>query len=281
MSTIGGTISVDSSSPQVGTTPWPADEDEPWIPVVRRKKQSKDPRRSRRSGAARAASSRLDGEEQQRQFETPPNPSPQLTLEQIARRHDRISTEWRAGACCAQLRSLVEKSLPSHVRLTRAVCLGIGSFEPVESVPMVARVAHVQLEAFRVMAELLEAHCGAPVQRIIQEPCFSPTDKQFCESLGFRVVDTPTAFDMIDGETLLYGIHLYIPTWAQALRKQLPGCWVGCRVDDCERYRDLQNQDIDIARIQAIDDTFDKMPFPQEKKGDFTFSDTVVYWAQR
>lgn len=65
-------------------------------------------------------------------------------------------------------------------------------------------------------------------------------DKAFCESIGFEVVDTPGAFGMIDEHTLLYGIHLYMPVWAEALKGGLPGCYIGTPVELLERYVHLQ-----------------------------------------
>lgn len=85
-----------------------------------------------------------------------------------------------------------------------------------------------------ILPLLAEAHNGSPIQRVIQEPAFSATDNEFCESLGFKTVDTPQAFEMIDSHTLVYGIHLYMPTWAEALSKQLPGCLVGTPFGVCE-----------------------------------------------
>jgi len=45
---------------------------------------------------------------------------------------------------------------------------------------------------------------------------------------------------MVDSHTLLYGIHLYMPTWVEALQAGLPGCYVGTPVELLERCVRLQ-----------------------------------------
>jgi hypothetical protein len=184
---------------------------------------------------------------------TRPNPDPKLTLEAVTRNHDRIVTPWRDSECCQELRSLISSNCQSHARLTTAICLGTGSFDPVSENWTQIRTAHVQLEAFRVMVEALsmcirmplpylhyhvqltllpvETQLGSRISCFIQEPAFTTTDRQFCQSLGFTVVDSPGAFEMIDTNALVFGVHLYIPTWAEALGRTLPGCYIGSPLD--------------------------------------------------
>lgn len=90
-----------------------------------------------------------------RDFGTPPNPAPQLDLQQITRDHDRISAAWRESQCHAKLRDLVNSNVASHVTLTKAICLAVGSFDPIATLYHQKRVAHVQLEAFRAVVEML------------------------------------------------------------------------------------------------------------------------------
>lgn len=91
-------------------------------------------------------------------FATPTNPAPQLDLQQITRDHDRISAAWREGASYGKLRDIISANLGSHVTLTNAVCLAVGSFDPVPERYTYKRTAHVQLEAFRAMVEILGLH---------------------------------------------------------------------------------------------------------------------------
>ena len=93
-----------------------------------------------------------------RDFATPTNPAAQLDLQQITRDHDRISAAWREGASYGKLRDVISANLGSHVPLTNAVCLAVGSFDPVPERYTYKRTAHVQLEAFRAMVEILGLH---------------------------------------------------------------------------------------------------------------------------
>lgn len=63
---------------------------------------------------------------------------------------------------------------------------------------------------------------------------FSTSDQSFLESRGHRVVESPDGFDLIDGKTLVFGIHLYRPIYAQAL-KSLPAAFVGTDFDTWDR----------------------------------------------
>lgn len=43
----------------------------------------------------------------------------------------------------------------------------------------------------------------------LQDPAFTPLDKEFLESLGYEVVEDPSGFSLIDAGTLVYAIHCY------------------------------------------------------------------------
>lgn len=73
----------------------------------------------------------------------------------------------------------------------------------------------------------VEKATGSKIECIFQDPVFTQSDKDFLASLGHQVVETPAACDMIDANSLLYGIHLYRPIYAMALEKSLPAIFVG------------------------------------------------------
>ena len=60
-----------------------------------------------------------------------------------------------------------------------------------------------------------------------QEPVFTASDAAFITSLGHHVVDSPAGCERVDGSTLLFGVHLYRPIYALALKNSLPAVFVG------------------------------------------------------
>lgn len=74
---------------------------------------------------------------------------------------------------------------------------------------------------------MLEKITGAKIDCVFQDPVFTQSDKDFLASLGHKVVETPAAFDMVDADTFLYGIHLYQGIYTMALKTSLPVIFVG------------------------------------------------------
>ena len=68
---------------------------------------------------------------------------------------------------------------------------------------------------------------GEKVPCFFQDPIFTASDKAFIESLGHSVVDSPAGCERVDSSTLLYGVHLYRPIYALALKNGLPAVFVG------------------------------------------------------
>lgn len=84
-----------------------------------------------------------------------PNGSPQLTVDDIKANHDRFASKWRATKCYEQLFCIIKDKSASHEKITRAVCLGLGAFDPEDSSFTAQRRSHIQLAAFLAMVETL------------------------------------------------------------------------------------------------------------------------------
>lgn len=84
-----------------------------------------------------------------------PNGSPQLTVDDIRADHERVASKWRATQCSKQLISTIKDKSVSHVKITRAVCLGLGPFDPEDSSWSAQRRSHIQLAAFLAMVDTL------------------------------------------------------------------------------------------------------------------------------
>lgn len=87
-----------------------------------------------------------------------------------------------------------------------------------------------------VCCSFAEEKSNAKVECVLQEPVFTASDRSFLESLGHRVVDSPKGFDMIDEDSLLFGVHLYRPIYTKALERNLPAVFVGTDLDVWDRY---------------------------------------------
>ncbi|KAI3391880.1 hypothetical protein diail_6648 [Diaporthe ilicicola] len=84
-----------------------------------------------------------------------PNGSPQLSVDDIKADHNRIASKWRQTQCCEQLCHIIRERSSSHEMISRAVCLGIGAFDPDDASWTAQRRSHIQLAAFLAMVEAL------------------------------------------------------------------------------------------------------------------------------
>lgn len=85
-----------------------------------------------------------------------PNPAPTLSAADIHAEHEQVSAAWRDTAACTKLRELVRSNAVQCVGVRRAVCLGLGAFDPEDGAWVSRRRAHVQLAAFLTMVQTLE-----------------------------------------------------------------------------------------------------------------------------
>jgi hypothetical protein len=123
----------------------------------------------------------------------------------------------------------------------------------------------------------VESQSGHEIRCIIQEPGFTQIDKEFCAELGFEVVETPDAFSMVDANTLVFGIHMELRTYHQALAT-LPGIFIGAGLDEWEMVKEFDPGMRHLLEpISNMDATYDKHPFPDLN---YMFSSTVVYWRR-
>lgn len=84
-----------------------------------------------------------------------PNAAPRLSADDIAAEHDKVAAQWRQTDACARLLAQLRDNAPACVRVARAVCLGLGAFEPEDGSFAARRRSHVQLAAFLTMIEAL------------------------------------------------------------------------------------------------------------------------------
>ncbi|OAA66390.1 hypothetical protein LEL_10489 [Akanthomyces lecanii RCEF 1005] len=164
--------------------------------------------------------------------------------------YDRIHTQWLESPVHQALIKLVDDHAKG-LRISKVVCLGIGTFDPDDGAWEAKRAAYVQLCALSTLISQLHS------------------DKSFLAALGYRVVASPTAYELIDDATLLFAVHLYRPIYAAALKSSLPAIFVGTGVT-MEKPSDLEN-------MKKMDKTYTRHAFPQDTAST-AFSSTSIYF---
>ena len=170
-----------------------------------------------------------------------------LSAPDIQRDHNRQMAQWQESTCRQRLMDLFSAPGRPRPRVSRAVCLGIGSFDPNDGSWWAKRYAHTQLAAFLTIVAALrdqenqrDGQDGSqhengqqeqpqPIRCFFQEPMFSPSDKEFIRGLGqeFEVVESPQGFELVDDQTLVFGVHLYCDIYSQAIAACVPAVFVG------------------------------------------------------
>ncbi|KAI1127242.1 hypothetical protein F5Y10DRAFT_198547 [Nemania abortiva] len=236
------------------------EEEQVWVKVHRRKG-----RRSRTTPSAVSLA--------------PPRPStPARSLEQIQQDHGRFTSQWKNSASYSWLQEQLPLSHTTEtgnsVTVTQAICFGLGSFDG-----MWSRTAHVQLAAFFTIVEHLQSKASCRIRCIFQDPVFNSVDKDFIASLGHETVESPTGFQLVDPETLAFGIHLERPVYSQVIALHFPAIFVGTSYNIWEDI--TLPEDLDWPRMKELDRICTKASFPHDESDSSTFLGTIIYWRQK
>ncbi|KAI1505849.1 hypothetical protein F5X99DRAFT_366319 [Biscogniauxia marginata] len=203
--------------------------------------------------------------------------TPGLSLREVQDDHQRIADQWKSSVCCRQLDELIA-SRPIQHPVSEAICLGLGSFDPADGAWEVKRRAHVQLAAFLSIVEQIQSAQKRPIRCVFQEPCFTPVDKSFLESLGHQVVDSPEGFNLVSPAALVFGVHLYRNVYSEAIAQHTPSMFVGTPYAVWDEFHGSSS--LDWARMKEVDQLCDKAIFPEDT-GYTTFSSTSIHWCRR
>ncbi|KAI0405932.1 hypothetical protein F4802DRAFT_596604 [Xylaria palmicola] len=206
--------------------------------------------------------------------------TPTLTREQVEQEHDRFAAQWRSSPSFGRLQELFSEhagSLGSSV--TKAICFGLGTLDPSDGAWGQKRVAHTQLAAFLSIVESLQKEASQPIRCIFQEPIFNSIDKAFITSLGHQVVESPVGFELVDSETLAFGVHLYRDIYSQVIATHAPAIFVGTSYDVWEDLYGIEKENW-APRMKEFDQLCVKAKFP-ENPGDTIFSSATIHWRQK
>lgn len=77
------------------------------------------------------------------------------SIEDISAEHRAVRAEWLESECCNKLRELVKNHASAKAPVSKAICLGVGTFDPEDGAWAQKRISFHQLIAFTVMVEEL------------------------------------------------------------------------------------------------------------------------------
>ncbi|KAK1985716.1 hypothetical protein LZ30DRAFT_355814 [Colletotrichum cereale] len=208
----------------------------------------------------------------------------------ITAEYEAFRTRWRDAACHARLRQLVEANAGNHRTVRKAVCLGVGTFDPEDGGWDAKRRSYIQLDGFLTIVEVL---CMSSLYRSLafysalykesilcsfQEPRFTPNDAEFLANLGHEVVESPAAFEAVDEDTLVFAVHMYRPIYEATLEKASPAMFVGTGWGVWDEFATMKEGDFKC--MSDMHDSHKHFPFPQD--GTYTtFSSTCLYWRPK
>ncbi|KAK2052774.1 hypothetical protein LY76DRAFT_555131 [Colletotrichum caudatum] len=196
----------------------------------------------------------------------------------ITAEYEAFKTRWRDTPCHANLRELVEANAAAHRMVRKAVCLGVGTFDPEDGGWDAKRRSYIQLDGFLTIVEVLSALYKESIPCSFQEPRFTPNDAEFLTNLGHKVVESPAAFEAVDQDTLVFAVHMYRPVYEATLEKASPAMFVGTGWDVWDEFATMKEGDFKC--MSDMHDSHKHFPFPQD--GTYTtFSSTCLYWRPK
>lgn len=90
-------------------------------------------------------------------------------------------------------------------------------------------------------------------------------------------MESPDAFNVVDESTLVFGIHMELDIYNQALANR-PAIYVGASLEEWEKVVDHNADKNDpLTAFSEMESACDKYVFPDL---DYMFSSTVMYWGR-
>lgn len=157
----------------------------------------------------------------------------EITQAEARERYNAVASSWLATKARSRALADIEVRLESHsTDVTRkAVCFGLGSLS---SSPLIAsRNALWQLAVFQDIVDILQKNQlqEQPIAKYAQDPVFNDVDHAVLTSLDITVLETPSAFGLIDEHTFAYAPHYPIAYWPAQMRQGRVGPVLGNDVE--------------------------------------------------
>ncbi|KAF3802053.1 hypothetical protein GCG54_00012297 [Colletotrichum gloeosporioides] len=215
------------------------------------------------------------------------------SVDEITAEYEGFKARWRDTTCHERIKDLVRKNAGEGRRVKKAVCLGVGTFDPEDGGWDAKRRSYIQLDGFLTVVEALSAIYNETIPCSFQEPRFTPNDTKFLENLDHEVVESPAAFEAVDEDTLVFAIHMYRPIYEATLEKALPAMFVGTgwdvwdgyvfhwmKVINTDTHRAGTLKDGEFKCMSDMHNSHKQFAFPQD--GTYTsFSSTCLYWRPK
>lgn len=181
---------------------------------------------------------------------------PSKSYEEVLASYKKYRDILRSSEAWKKVMTFVDKILIPQVvkkgeRLKKCVCLGLGSLEA--GLEDIYRNSHYQLILLEALIEAFGWRSSSVtiegVSLIAQDPEFNEVDRQLLRDIaGFEVVQTPTAFELIDDCTFLFAPHVEDKFYSIALAKK-PCLTFGNSLD---HYLDMTIKDISPATLKVF-----------------------------
>ncbi|KAI1750486.1 hypothetical protein F4782DRAFT_246351 [Xylaria castorea] len=203
---------------------------------------------------------------------------PTISLEQVKQDHGRFSSEWTSSPAHAQLQELLSSHMAStSSRVTKAICFGLGTFDP--TTYHWKHCSHIQLAAFLGIVKHLQSIANSQIRCIFQEPLFNSVDKAFITDLGHEVVESPVGFQLVDSETMTFGIHLYRNVCSQIVATCIPAIYIGTSYEAWTEAPGDSFRIDDLVRLKELDQLSTSVEFP-DNNFDHIFAPATIHWRQ-
>ncbi|KAF8457517.1 hypothetical protein BGX38DRAFT_798152 [Terfezia claveryi] len=181
---------------------------------------------------------------------------PSKSYEEVLASYKKYRETLRSSEAWKKVMTFVDTILIPQVvkkggRLKKCVCLGLGSLEA--GLEDIYRNSHYQLILLEALIEAFGWRSYSVtvegVSLIAQDPEFNEVDRQLLRDIaGFEVVQTPTAFELIDDSTFLFAPHVEDTFYSIALAKK-PCLTFGNSLD---HYLDMTIKDISPAILKVF-----------------------------
>ncbi|KAK4071043.1 uncharacterized protein Triagg1_6410 [Trichoderma aggressivum f. europaeum] len=210
---------------------------------------------------------------------------PHLAVEEMQKDFDNYNAQFKASNTAKTLHDTIKEfasdalNVNNEKPVTKAISLGIGSFDPADGSPQLKRRAHMQLAAMLHMVSLLEENTSSgQIKCTFQEPLFTPSDIAFLTAMGHEVVESPVASNSVTAGTLFFGPHLYKEVYGMALKGEIPVVWVGTDWVVWEKANVSQSKEEEnhLGAIKKMHETYKHVPFPDDENNTI-FYGTCLY----
>ncbi|RKF63941.1 hypothetical protein OnM2_022101 [Erysiphe neolycopersici] len=205
-------------------------------------------------------------------FEVNSIPYINRNLEEVKRDFFHWQKQWDESLACVELRKKIG-ARKEICNIKNIVVLGIGSL--LSARREARRCSATQLAAVKTILQVLDDN-SVPV--VVQDPQYVKMDEEFLTYLGWTVVESPRAFEMISFNSLVFAVHCYRSLYCTIANGCRPAFLIGTKLENFDKLEFSQKPSAELNALKCmIEGFFDETDFPQMRND---FSDTKIYWRK-